>query len=102
MANDLVVPIDLLADLASSLMLLMEEFHNAGDIVKGLAHQIGAEEVIDALDEFADNWDKHREELLKHMSGVYDMASKGREAFINADDDLAKDISQALQQEGHS
>lgn len=97
--GDLEVPIHELEHVAGRLDLLIEEFHSAGEIVKHHGADIGSGTVKDALHEFADNWETHREELLGKMQAVRDMAAKGREAYLDADDKLARSILKALAEE---
>jgi hypothetical protein len=94
---DLVVPLELLEQTAGSLDLLIEEFAGAGRIVDDFHDDIGSPKVLDALHDFSGNWKTHREELLHKMVAVRDMAAKGRQAFIDADNKLAADIRAAIE-----
>lgn len=99
MGDELHVDLDLLGQTAGSLGMLIEEFHRASDIAKGEQSHLGSPTVIDGMEDWVSAWDKHREDLLKSMQAVYDMATKSREAYIKADNDLAKAISDATTQE---
>jgi hypothetical protein len=89
---DLVVDYNLLESTAGSLNLLMGEFKNASKIVTSYQSSIGDPDLVGALDEFASDWQVHRDQLLSSMQSVYDMATKSHKAFVEADDKLAQDI----------
>jgi Family of unknown function (DUF6507) len=96
---DLKVDLSLLESTAGSLGMLTEEFKNAKTIVEGYDSAVGSHTVTDALHNFAGNWKVHRDDLLKKMDAVYQMATKSHEAYVNADDKLAQDITKATHSE---
>lgn len=104
MHTDLEVPLELLADTSQSLDLLIAEFHSSGRIVDEAHDLVGSRKVIEALGEFSGSWRVHREKLIERMVAVRDMACKGREAFVDADNDLARAIRDSMrhQQTGTS
>jgi hypothetical protein len=90
--GDLVVDLGLLESTAGALSMLMEEFSNASRIVDDYAGEIGEPALISALDSFAGNWKAHRGKLLSSMESVYKMATESHQAYLQADDRLARDI----------
>lgn len=89
---DLVVDYNLLESTAGSLSLLIEEFTNASKIVKSYQSAIGDPDLVGALNDFASDWQVHREDLLSSMKSVYQMATQSHKAYVDADDKLAQDI----------
>ena len=94
--HDLVVDLALLESTAGSLGMLIEEFKNANSIVEGYDDAIGASVLVGAVNGFAHNWKAHREDLLKSMDAVYKMATQSHQAFVDADDKLAHEITAAV------
>ncbi|HEX5292779.1 MAG TPA: hypothetical protein VFX25_28245 [Streptosporangiaceae bacterium] len=92
MGKDLHVSLDLLESTAGSLSMLMEEFKDASAIVNDYHGAIGEPALISALDDFAGNWQVHRQQLLQSMQAVYDMVTKSHQAYVSTDDNLAHDI----------
>lgn len=101
MAPDLKVDLALLESTAGSLGMLTEEFKNAQTIVDGYESAIGSSVVNHAVHSFATNWKVHRDDLLKAMDGVYQMATKSHEAYLDTDDHLAQDIEKAVASPQH-
>ena len=92
MGKDLHVSLGMLESTAGSLSMLMEEFKNASTIVNDYHGAIGEPKLISALDDFAGNWQVHRQQLLQSMQAVYDMVTKSHEAYLDTDSKLASDI----------
>ena len=95
--DELAVPLDMLAAIAGDLDLLISEFEQSGNVVQEAHHDVGSPTVMAALTDFAGNWAVHRKELVDKIVGVRDMAEKGRQAYIDADNKLAQDIRQSIQ-----
>ncbi|SOD92957.1 hypothetical protein [Blastococcus haudaquaticus] len=94
---DLEVDLDLLGETAGSLGMLMHEFERASDIVEDAETAIGRNALLDEMREFVDDWKHNREKLLKSLQAVYEAASKSREAYIQADNELAQSIQTATE-----
>lgn len=60
-----------------------------------LAHR----KVVDAMDEFRGNWDDNRDHLADKLSKLGDLATTAAESFTEADEELAKQISEILSEE---
>jgi hypothetical protein len=89
---DLVVNLSLLESTAGALGMLIEEFSNASKIVQGSQDAVGDPTLISALDDFANDWSSHREDMLSSMQSVYQMATKSHQAYISTDDKLAQEL----------
>jgi hypothetical protein len=90
--GDLVVDLPLLEQTAGSLSMLIEEFNNAGKIVSSYHASVGDPTLTGALDDFANDWSVHRKDLVSSMQSVYQMATKSHKAYIDTDDNLAKEL----------
>jgi hypothetical protein len=92
---DLVVDLRLLEQTAGSLSTLIEEFSNASKIVSSAQGSVAEPVLVTALDDFANDWSVHRQDLLSSMQTVYKMATESRKAYIATDDKLAQDLRES-------
>jgi len=92
---DLVVDLGLLEQTAGSLSMLIEEFSNASKIVSSAQGSVAEPVLVTALDDFANDWSVHRQDLLSSMQTVYKMATESRRAYIATDDRLAQDLRES-------
>ena len=95
---DLVVDTVLLAETAGSLGMLMHEFQRAADIVDDAGPAIGRNALHDEMREFVDEWAHNREKLLASLQAVYEAATCSREAYIQADNQLAASLRTAAEE----
>ena len=95
---DLVVDLDLLAETAGGLGMLVHEFERASDIVADHEPVIGRNALLDEMREFVDEWQHNREKLLTSLQSLYEQATGCREAFVQVDDDLARSIQTAVEE----
>jgi Holliday junction resolvase len=89
---DLVVDLGLLESTAGSLSMLIEEFSNASKIVSFAQQSVAEPVLVSALEDFANDWSVHRQDLLSSMEAVYKMATESHKAYIATDDKLAQDL----------
>jgi rRNA-processing protein FCF1 len=89
---DLVVNLSLLESTAGALSMLIEEFSNASKIVSASQGEVAEPTLVSALDDFANDWTVHRQDLLSSMEAVYKMATESHKAYIATDDKLAQDL----------
>ena len=68
----------------------------AGYDVTELAHRT----VIDAMDEFKDNWDDNRKHVADRLSKLGDLASETASSFTEADEELATKVREIMEGEG--
>jgi hypothetical protein len=80
----------MLANVAQALKVLSREFEESDDIVDDHKRAIGASDLTDALDEFANNWKLHRKGLLGSMESLQEMAETSHETYVEADAELAR------------
>lgn len=95
---DLVVDTVLLAETAGSLGMLVHEFQRAADIVDDAGPAIGRNVLHDEMREFVDEWKHNREKLLTSLQAVYEAATCSREAYIQADNQLATALQVAAEE----
>lgn len=83
--------------IATELAILSAEFTNAGDIVAEHERAIGARVLIDALEEFAGNWERHREKLPSKMDATQAMAAQSVRYYLEVDDELTRALTGTAQ-----
>lgn len=98
--GDLEVDLDLLGETAGSLGMLIHEFDRAAVIVEDAESAIGRNALLDEMREFVDEWKHNREKLLKSLQAVYEAATGSRDAYVQADNELARSIETAVQEGG--
>ena len=94
--GDLEVDLDLLGATAGSLGMLMHEFDRAASIVGDAEHAIGRNALLDEMRDFVEEWRHNRQQLVESIDAVYRMAVDSRAAYIQADNDLARSIQDAM------
>jgi hypothetical protein len=97
MGDHLKVDLAMLADTAGELRGLVAEFNGVSQFGDDSSGAVGHPRVIDALDEFAGNWRRHREKLAKHLDAVAQMATESEQTYRETDDELARTIEKASQ-----
>lgn len=82
---------------ARSLSRIHREFTHNANPAEGLgANTLGSKDLVDAFDDFGDNWKIHRERLteeLKKLSGILSAAAKAYE-------DVDHQLAEALRNQG--
>ena len=94
------VDLDLLGETAGSLGMLIHEFDRAAVIVEDAESAIGRNALLDEMREFVDEWQHNREKLLTSLQAVYEAATGSRDAYVQADNELARSIETAVQEGG--
>jgi flagellar hook-associated protein FlgK len=95
---DLEVDLDLLGETAGSLGMLMHEFTRAADIVEDAEAAIGRNALLEEMRTFVSEWKHNRQKLIESIDAVYKMADQSRQAYIEADNQLAHSIQDATQE----
>lgn len=72
--------------------MLFNEFKDASAIVSTYQADIGAPVLISALEQFATDWNSHRQQLLGTISNVRQLAAEGRKQFRATDARLASSL----------
>jgi hypothetical protein len=98
--GDLEVDLGLLGETAGSLGMLVHEFERAAAIVEDAEPAIGRNPLLDEMREFVEEWEHNREKLLQSLEAVYEAATQSREAYIQADNELARSIQTAVESGG--
>jgi hypothetical protein len=87
------VDLGLLQETASALDQLKSEFEHSGDIADDEGASVGAHSLRDALHNFANNWEAHRNGITGGISAVAQMAQSGHDGYIEVDKKLADALS---------
>lgn len=93
MGDHLRVDLAALERTAAALTALRDEFARSGEITADAERAIGARPLIDALEDFATNWTRHRDKLLSSMDAVQAMAAQSAAGYRQVDDELARALS---------
>lgn len=93
MGGQLRVDLAALGHTASSLTALREEFARSGEIAADAERALGARPIIDALEDFATNWTRHRDKLLSSMDAVQAMAAQSAAGYRQVDDELTRALT---------
>lgn len=62
--------------------------------------QLGHERVVNAMEEFRDNWDDNRDHLADKLGKLSELAIETADGFEEADRELAKEIIKAMEGDG--
>jgi hypothetical protein len=89
------VDLALLQETASALDQLKSEFERSGDIADDQGASVGADDLRDALHDFATNWKAHRAGIVGGIEAVAKMAQAGHDGYIEVDAKLAKSLTTA-------
>ena len=95
MTDHLKVSTTMLADVGTSLGTLKNEFDNSTRIVDSFHDYIGSGELAGAMDDFAGNWSKKRDELCKTLEELGKIADAAAKTYDGVDDHLAKALLKA-------
>lgn len=95
--TDLAYSLSGLTDLAHDLDALAKEFDGSSDTVHSHGAALGHPVVIDALEEFASNWRRHRDKLSGKLKNTAKMAQACHDGFKETDDHLAHEIAEAVE-----
>ncbi|MBZ4020019.1 hypothetical protein [Streptomyces purpurogeneiscleroticus] len=83
--SDLIVDYDELNTMKSHFGKLSKEFNNCGANQGAMSDAYGHTRIISAMEEFSDNWDDHRKELMEQMKGTEDHVKKVIRGFEKID-----------------
>ncbi|MBE7324223.1 hypothetical protein IEQ44_06125 [Nocardioides sp. Y6] len=99
MSDDLAYARTDLDQLGTELKTLSQELRNDGQLSDVGVDEVAHQTVVDALGDFANDWDDKREALAESLEAISEMAIKASETFGEADADLAKAVREALEGE---
>jgi len=94
---DLQYSLQLLTGLGRELTALADAVEGSAPGTRWNADEVGHHRVVDALHDFAGNWDDNRAELTKSLRAVGKMATDSAETFRQVDDELAGEIEGIVQ-----
>lgn len=87
-----------LADMGRQLARLKDEFEHSSDIVDGFRGYMGSGEIADKMDDLANNWKLHREDLCKAIEGLGKIAEGAARMYDGIDAHLAAALEKAAAQ----
>jgi hypothetical protein len=92
MADHLTIDMALVANTATGLGRLHDEFAHSGSIADADAWAIGSGELAGALHSFATDWRHHRDRLVEAMKGLQAAAHDCVSGFTHVDQGLGKSL----------
>jgi hypothetical protein len=95
MTDHLKVSTTMLADVGTSLGTLKSEFENSTSIVDSFHAFMGSGELAGAMDDFAGDWSKKRDELCKILEQLGKIADTAAKTYDGVDDHLAQALLKA-------
>jgi hypothetical protein len=91
--RDLCVDYSVLEKSKTDLTTIKNEFENASRHKDAVRGSLGSGEVASAMDEFVDNWDYHRKDLLESIEALLKMVEETINTFQKTDQKLADNVS---------
>ncbi|MFE1440906.1 hypothetical protein [Streptomyces sp. NPDC058739] len=88
--TDLGVDYDYLYTIKRDLKTVRNEFKGCSAHQEGMKDEYGSFLVGGAMEEFTDNWDDHRKELLENIEKVGSLVEQSIQAFETLDKELAE------------
>lgn len=95
--GDLEVAIDELHDLGDRLRTLGDRLEKSDGKVSYDKSELAHDDVIDAMSEFASNWDDNRDHLADKLRKLGDLATTTADEFTQADEELATELLEAIE-----
>lgn len=99
MTADLAYATEDLNLLGSDLKTLSGDVKGDGALGDVGIDQVAHQKVVDALDDFAGDWDDRRKKLADSLGAISDLASQAAQELTKVDEALAKEIRDALEGE---
>jgi uncharacterized protein YukE len=96
--GDVEVATDDLRALSDTLAQLSKDLTSSDANVEYERTQLAHRKVIDAMDEFHSNWNDNRDYVASKLDTLADMADQTADGFDETDADLAKQISEVMDQ----
>jgi len=92
MGEQLVVDIDGLTDLSSSLTRITDGLNATRRTIDGVRADLGSGDLWDALDDFENNWDDGRGQIDKNMKAMKEVIDDSVKAYADADAELERQL----------
>ena len=97
MGDQLVVDIDGLRDLGSTLTRITDGLDATRRTIDGVRSDLGSGDVWDALDDFENNWDDGRGQIDKNMKAMREVLEDSVKAYEDADAELERQLREQSQ-----
>ncbi|GAB3691563.1 hypothetical protein [Angustibacter aerolatus] len=83
-----------LGESASSLAAIRREFEGIDDASDAVKHAVCSRDIADAIEEFANNWDRHRGELVEALGKLEEATRSAIETWQATDHKVGSSIEQ--------
>ncbi len=100
MADHIKVSTQQLRDMGRALTTLESEFQHGTDLVDSFRGYLGSGELAKALDDFASDWSKKRDELCKGLDALGKCATGAADTYDGVDGHLADALLKADKSSG--
>ena len=97
MGERLVVDIDGLLDLSSSLTRITDGLNATRRTIDGVRSDLGSGDLWGALDDFENNWDDGRGQIDKNMKAMKEVIDDSVQAYADADAELERQLREQSQ-----
>lgn len=97
MGEQLVVDIDGLTDLSSSLTRITDGLDATRRTIDGVRADLGSGDLWDALDDFESNWDDGRGQIDKNLKAMKEVIDDSVKAYADADAELERQLREQSQ-----
>ncbi|MFE1440926.1 hypothetical protein [Streptomyces sp. NPDC058739] len=97
--SDLSLPLTELEDFGRRLRSIKSRMNHTKKMFESYADDIGDGTVNSALGDFEDNWEDGREDISQQLEALSDMSDAVHREFKKLDDDLAKQVNDAMKVE---
>jgi hypothetical protein len=97
MGDRLVVDIDGLRDLGSTLTRITDGLDATRRTIDGVRFDLGSGDLWDALDDFENNWDDGRGQIDKNMKAMREVLEDFVKAYEDADAELERQLREQSQ-----
>ncbi|MGW0530943.1 hypothetical protein [Streptomyces sp. NPDC003032] len=98
--SDLAVPITDLEDYGRRLRSIKDRMNRTKKIFESYRDDIGDGGVYDSLEDFESNWEDGREDIGQQLDQLADLSDAVVREFKKLDDDLAKEVNDAVKVNG--
>ncbi|NNM44400.1 type VII secretion target [Knoellia koreensis] len=92
MADQLVVDLDGLRTLSSTLTTVTNDLNATRKVIEAARGDLGAAEVYEALDSFENNWDDGRGQIDKNMKAMKEVLDESVKAYEQVDGELDRQL----------
>lgn len=89
---DLVIDTGMLRDLDQGLQLVLTTLRSAGGMSRSTAHAVASGGLADAIEEFADDWEDNRDDMIDAVQAMSNMVHLVSSTFDELDQKLVASL----------